>query len=258
MNILPLWKSHYSGNSILTLEKEYTKDKETIGPRSLLLLAKENNIKEVFVADDGFTGFFQGYKHANELGLNFRFGLRLIITDDASIKKEESTKNESKIILFMRNNDGYRDLIKVWTYANEKGFYYKPRLDWNNLCELLTPNLLLCFPFYDSFIFNNSLTFSEIVPNLKCKSLQKAVFFRENNQLPFDNLIANRLEEFIKTDSRFEIQDAQSIMYEKRSDFKAFMVFKCIQNRSKLEKPEMQHMSSNNFCLEAWKEKHGT
>ena len=250
MDSIPLWKSHYSlGRSIFTVEKDHG---ET-GPRSLLALCKENKIKDVTLVEDNFSSFVEAIKNSKTLGLNLHYGIRFTITDNAT-QKECSLKNESKIILFIKNNQGYKDLIKIWAWANEKGFYYQPRIDWEILCELLTPNILVTFPFYDSFICQNNLTFAQIVPDFNCPAIDKVIFFKEENELPFDSIIAGKLEEFVKTDARFSIQKAQSVFYENKADFLTYMTFRCINKQSRLSKPELSHMSSNTFCLERWKE----
>lgn len=248
--ILPIFKSHYSiGKSILTLELKHGE----IGPRSIFNLCLDNDIKDVILVEDGFTGFYEAYQNAKKLSLELFFGLRLIITDEA-IPEEKSLLNESKIILFIKNNNGYRDLIKVWKWAYEKGFYYQPRIDWKILPELLTENLLLVIPFYDSFIFQNSLTFSNIAP----QNIDNVIFLKESNELPFDDIISNKIDEYIfisGNNKKLKVQDAQSIFYEKREDFLAYQTVRCIHNKSKLSKPELRHMSSDSFCLEHWKEK---
>jgi hypothetical protein len=181
MQKVPLWTSHYSGRSILTLDKESSE----VGPRSILDLCKKNNIKDVYLVESVMTGFLEAYTNCKELNLNLRFGLKLIITDDAS-GKEDSLKNESKIILFIKNSKGYKDLIKVWAWAYENGFYYVPRIDWKNFNKLITNNLIVAFPFYDSFVAKNTLTFSEIIPSLNAR---QHTFFVEENGLPFDGII---------------------------------------------------------------------
>ena len=51
---------------------------------------------------------------------------------------------------------------------------------------------------------------------------------------------------------------SQTIYYKDKKDFKAYLTFKCINNRSVLDKPQFDHMCSDEFCFESWKEKHGS
>ena len=65
--VVPLFKSHYSlGRSILTLEKVgETPDNY---PDSILDIAKENELKKIFLVDVNMSGFLQGYSNAKEAG----------------------------------------------------------------------------------------------------------------------------------------------------------------------------------------------
>jgi DNA polymerase III subunit alpha len=250
MQKIPLWTSHYSGRSILTLEKESPE----IGPKSILDICKKNQINDVYLIESSMTGFLEAYSNCKDLDLNLRFGLKLIITDDSSVK-EESLKNESKIILFIKNSKGYKDLIKVWAWAYENGFYYLPRIDWKNFNNLITDNLTVAFPFYDSFVAKNTMTFSEIMPSL---SGRPHTFFVEDNDLPFDNLIKEALELYCSADHGCTLTPAQSIFYENSENFKAYQTFRCILNKSKLPKPELEYMSSDTFNFKRWKEENGS
>lgn len=249
MDILPIWTSHYSGRSILTLEKNHPK----CGARSLLQLAKENSLKDVFLIENCMTGFLEAYSNAKDLELNLRFGLKLTITDDAT-PKEDSLKNESKVILFMKNSEAYKDIIKIWAWANEVGFYYIPRIDWKNFSNLITKNISVAFPFYDSFVAQNALEFSDIVPQLNNVDY---TFFSESHGLPFDHIIKDALAGYCKSENGCDIVDTHSIFYEKNNDFLAYQTFRCILNKTKLNKPEFSYMSVDNFSLEAWRQLNG-
>jgi DNA polymerase III alpha subunit len=50
---------------------------------------------------------------------------------------------------------------------------------------------------------------------------------------------------------------AQSIYYENKEDFLAYLTFRCISERTTLSKPNLEHCSSNEFCAESFKEKYG-
>lgn len=199
------------------------------------------------------TGFLEAYTNSKALDLKLRFGLKLTITDDAK-GKEPSRKNESKVILFIKNEQGYRDLIKIWAWANEDGFYYLPRLDWAAFDKLVTENIVVAFPFYDSFIARNLLSFSEILPSL---SGRKHCFFVEDNGLPFDGVIKEALNKYCSAGNSCHLLNAQSIFYENKEDFKAYQTFRCILNQSSLSNPNFDYMSSDTFSLENWRIKNG-
>jgi DNA polymerase-3 subunit alpha len=163
-------------------------------------------------------------------------------------KTDESRNKNSKIILFFKNKKGYESLTKLFSTAAKDGFYYEPRLDYSILKQNWSDNLILAIPFYDSFIFNNTLKNSICVPQF---DFTKPVIFIENNDLPFDLIIKDKMLSFAK-ENKLEIFNTKSIYYNSRKDFKTYLTFRCINNRSVLNKPEIEHMSSNEFCFESW------
>ena len=249
---LPLFKSHYSlGKSILTLAKAGSSDPEE--PSSIIDIAKKLNLDKIYLVDDSISGFLEAYKSCEDAKLDLRFGLRLTVCDDIESKTAESRDKEHKIIIFTKNTEGYYNLIKISTLASIDGFYYYPRIDCKNLKRLWNDkNLILCIPFYDSYIFKNNLTYSICIPDF---SFCNPTYFIEDNNLPFDQILKSKIEE-AATDKKLIVK-SQSIYYENKEDFLAYLTFRCISERTTLNKPNLDHCSSNEFCAESFKEKYG-
>jgi len=254
MNILPIFKSHYSiGRSILTLEDEEYSEKY---PDSIIQIAKDNNFKTLYLVEDNMTSFLQAYTNTKKYNINLRYGLRLTITDNILEKKEDNKNKNSKVIIFFKNDKGYRKLIKLFSIAAKEGFYYEPRIDYKTLKENWSDeDLLLCIPFYDSFIFNNLLRGYLCMPEIE---FTKPIFFLEENEMPFDKLLRNKVIEYTEK-NKCDTIEVKSIYYKLRKDFKSYLTFRCINSRTTLNKPELEHMTSTEFCFENWleKTKHG-
>ena len=251
--LVPLFKSHYSlGRSILTLEK--AGDPQNNYPDSIIDIAKENNLKKIFLIDDNMSGFLQAYTNCKEVGIELVFGLRLSVCSDMLQKDEESKNETCKYIIIIKNLEGYKKLVKIYTKASKEGFYYYPRIDFKFLNKIWNKkDLQMAIPFYDSFIFNNVMGSAFCIPDF---NKIKPVFFLEDNDLPFDNLVRRRVE--LYCESKYETTEVKSIYYKNKKDFKAYLTFKCINNRSVLDKPQFDHMCSSEFSFESWKEKNGT
>ena len=64
MDVLPLFKSHYSiGRSILTLEDEPQAESY---PDSIINIVKDNSLKELFLVEDNMTSFLQAYTNCKK------------------------------------------------------------------------------------------------------------------------------------------------------------------------------------------------
>jgi len=249
MDVIPLFKSHYSlGRSILTLESAGNSPED--GPDSIVDIAKSNKLKEVFLVDDSMGGFLEAYTNLAESKIKLIFGTRLTICEDHTKKNEEAISTSSKYVIFCKNKRGYERLIKIYSEAAKEGFYYEPRTDFTQLKKYwANEDLLLAVPFYDSFIYYNNLSSRNCIPDF---SFCDPVFFTEENDLPYDNILLSLVESYV--DGKHQMRKCKSVYYKDKAHFKAYLTFRCINNRSTLEKPELNNMCSDTFCLESWKE----
>lgn len=249
MNVLPIFKTQYSvGRSILTLAEPDDGGINENYPVSIFDIAKKNELKEVIVVDESISGFLEAHQSAKKAKVKLIYGVQLRCIENILAKSDASLKTISKIIIFMKNTAAYADLIKITSCAAKQGFYYKPNIDFAHLRALWTPNLTLAVPFYDSFLFRNTLQGYLCVPNF---SFAEPVFFLENSGLPFDRLIQEKVRTYAASISAPTLP-ARSIYYYNRSDFLAYLTFRCIHERTSLEKPELEHCASDNFCFEEW------
>ena len=247
--VLPLFKSHYSlGRSILTLNA--MKSSIEGGPRSAIDICLENEIERLFLVEDGMGGFLEAYINCKEAKMKFSFGLRITICEDRLTKNEDSIATSSKYIIFAKNTSGYKKLIKIYSDAAKEGFYYEPRTDFSILRDIWSDKeLMLCVPFYDSFLYKNILYNHYCITDF---SFTKPVFFLEDNDLFTDLVMRENISSFCK--ESYETTEVKSVFYENKQDFKTYLTFRCINNRTTLNKPQLDHMSSDEFCIESWKE----
>jgi len=124
-------------------------------------------------------------------------------------------------------------------------------VDFNSIKSLWTKNLTLAVPFYDSFLFNNNMTCRNCIPSTE---IPPEVYFLERNDLPFDESIRSIVKKYAK-DS--EVVETQSIYYETPDDFLPYLTMRCIGKRSVISKPQLDHMSSDTFNLNHWRDRHG-
>lgn len=250
--MLPLFKSHFSiGKSILTLD-DPSSQKEGKSD-SVFSIVKENKLKEVILVEDSLTGFLQAKKVSDSMGVKLIFGLRLDMCENAKLNpKEESNSSRHKIVIFAKNSEGCKLLNAIYSEAFSEAFNAVDqkilKKYWNN------KHLALAIPFYDSFIFNNTMKFSSCTPNF---SFTKPTFFIESNGLPFDLLLRSRVIKYAE-ENKYKTESVKSIYYKSKKDVSALQTYKCITGRSfgnrTLSKPNLDHFGSNEFSFESWKE----
>lgn len=249
-NIIPLFYDQSSFKSILTFEAK----EGTTGPRSIVALCKENGIKNCVAISKNFSTFLDAWKNLKAIDVKLIWGIEFTFCDDAKTHTDESRNNEHKVIIFMKDKNGYEDLLKIYTacHANPENKYYVQRFDFKQLKPLWTDNLILALPFFDSFIARNLLTYnSAIVPDF---SFAKPIIFREvGSNLPFEHLIHGAVDRYVK-DAGLETFDAKTIYYKERADFRAYSVYRAIMNKELHSKPNLEHFGSQEFCWENYKE----
>jgi DNA polymerase III alpha subunit len=247
--MLPLFRSNYSLTSILTLSAaSVSKERKSNTPDSIFDICLDFDIKDVFIVDKNLTGLVEAYENSKKANLNLRFGYRVNLCQDISNKTPDSVLTESTFIIFATKNS-FLDLIKLHNISTTAGMFdNRPRLDFKTLKKEWSKNLCLAIPFYDSYVYYNLLHGRQCVPEL---DFTDPTYFLEDNGLPFDNLLINHIQCTIKDQ---EIIQSKTIYYRDRKDFKSYMTYRCILNRTTFQKPELSHFGSQEFCMEAWKE----
>lgn len=248
-NCVPIFCSDASlGDSILTCVAPHD-ELEVEEPISILTIIKKYQLKQIFLCDTFFSNFVTTYKECNKLNCQLIFGVKFKIVSNAKDQSEESQKTESSVRVWMKNSEGYKDLIKLYStiHANKDNFYYYSRGDWKILQDFWTDNLILTIPFYSSFLANNFLKYEwKSIPEF---GKIKPIFEISQMGLPFDNFIENKTSFYAK-DNNYEILNTDLIYYYAKNDFEAFLTNKCIHARTTMEKPELEFMSSDKFCFE--------
>ena len=86
--MIPLFKSHYSlGRSILTLEDKPERDEY---PDSIIQIAKQNKLKEIFLVEDNMSSFLEAYTNCKNNDIKLNYGLRISVTESMADKTDES------------------------------------------------------------------------------------------------------------------------------------------------------------------------
>lgn len=267
--MIPIFSTHHSAKSILTFDdpdeiidlqikngipKEQAKNLLDTESVSVFNIAREYGLKEIYVADSSFSGFIKAYTTAQKNKISLRYGIKFWVSQNLSEKTDESIRTESKITIWMLNSAAEKDLIKLYNHSWQKdNFYYQNRLDWVVLRKLWTPNLGLSIDFYDGFLAQNLLKNGCCVPDL---GFTEPVFDLCEMELPFDGLIDQKTLSFC-AENKYETRRVHPVYYYSRADSRAYQVFRCIKERTTLQKPNLNHFSSNNFCWQSFCEKTG-
>ena len=103
-----------------------------IGLDKLVGFAKEQNIPSVAITDHGnIFGAVKFFQKCKKAGIKPVLGIETYFTEDANIKS--ASNKYYHLILLVKNEVGYRNLCKLISFSYQKGFYFKPRIDYKIL-----------------------------------------------------------------------------------------------------------------------------
>ena len=245
--MIPLFKSHYSiGKSILTLNPPGSSDPS--GPDSIFDILLDNKINNLFLIEDVPTGFLAARKQSFANDIKFIFGLRMSFC--CQLNEEPS---QHKCIIIAKSDNGCKLLNIIYSdiFCNFSGVgnFNLLKKYWSDA------DLMLCIPFYDSFLYKNSFTFSSCAPDF---SFCDPIFFTESNGLPIDSYLLDLVKTYCSKYG-YQTLNSKSIYYKNRDDVEALQTYKCICNRSfgrnkSLSNPMLEGFGSDEFCFESWLE----
>lgn len=101
--------------------------------KNLVQKAKDLGQPALAITDHGYMyGIVQFYDACKAAGIKPILGVELYTTQDIHEKKD---RNTGHIILLAKNEQGYKNLVKIESIAAVEGFYYRPRTDLKVLKE---------------------------------------------------------------------------------------------------------------------------
>lgn len=103
----------------------------------MIRIAKEAKMPAIAVTDHGnMYGAIELYKECKKAGIKPIIGCEVYVAERRMEDKEPGTDNKRyHLILLAKNLKGYKNLMRIVTEANLKGYYYKPRVDMELLKE---------------------------------------------------------------------------------------------------------------------------
>ncbi|MCK4650499.1 DNA polymerase III subunit alpha [Candidatus Pacearchaeota archaeon] len=86
----------------------------------------------VAITEHGNMGaVIKKYKAAKKAGVKLIFGCEIYVCDDIGIKNKDEKRYH--LVLLAKDLEGYQNLVRLVSIANNEGFYYRARLDRNLL-----------------------------------------------------------------------------------------------------------------------------
>lgn len=122
----------------LHLHSQYSILDSTIGIADLVDRAEEYGMSAVALTDQGnLFGAVDFYKACKKKKVKPIIGCELYVASHSrhEKKREPGQPHGYQLVLLAKDNEGYRNLCKLSSYAHLEGFYYTPRIDKELLAQ---------------------------------------------------------------------------------------------------------------------------
>jgi DNA polymerase-3 subunit alpha len=97
---------------------------------------KELGMHAVAITDHGVMfGVVDFYKAAKKAGVKPIIGCEVYVAPNSRFDKVVSEKNAGHLVLLVKNEIGYQNLIKLVSLGFTEGYYYRPRIDYPLLAK---------------------------------------------------------------------------------------------------------------------------
>ncbi|MBO3444664.1 DNA polymerase III subunit alpha [Clostridium sp. CCUG 7971] len=225
--------------------------------KKLVGRAKELNMSSIAITDHGcMFGVIDFYKTAKKEGIKPIVGCE-VYTAPRTLKDKDPNydKRQGHLILLAKNMDGYKNLIKLVSTSYVEGFYYKPRVDMDELKK-----------YNDGIIALSACLAGDVSQALmdrnydkaKSKALEYRDIFGEENfyleiqdhNLPEQREVNSGLVKLSK-ETGIPLVATNDVHYVNKEDAKIHDVLMCIQMGKTVNDPNRMRFGSDEFYLKS-------
>ncbi len=221
----------------------------------LIEAVKQDGSEAVAITDHGVMyGAIEFYQKCKKAGIKPIIGVEAYLAPGSRFDKltREHEKTNYHILLLAKNNQGYKNLIKLTSIAHLEGFYYKPRIDWEVL-EKYHEGLIACTACLGGEI--PTLIKHGKIAKAEKRAIEYQALFGKGNfylelmdhpELP-EQPIVN--EQLIKFSRQLDIPlvATNDVHYLSQEDDEAQDILLCLQNKKKKEDTDRMNMTGANF-----------
>lgn len=200
-------------------------------------------------------GCVEFYNEAKEQGIKPIIGCEIYVAAKSMYDKTNNKENETHhLVLLVKNESGYKNLMKIVSKASIDGFYYKPRVDHDFLRQhsegIIASSACLGGEVQSNILNGNIKKASEVA--LLYKDIFKDGFYLElqyhniNEQLKVN-------EELLKLSKELDIPliCTNDIHYINKEDSKAHDILLCVQTGKTVDEENRMRYPSNEFYIKS-------
>lgn len=220
----------------------------------LVATAKELDMPAIAITDHGaLYGIVDFYEECKKQGIKPIIGIETYVAPNLS-KENEGVREYSHLILLAKNNTGLKNLMKLSTLAFTKGFYYKPRIDYD-LLEQYSEGLICqsaCLAGdIPTYLLNNQYEDAKALAT-RLKGIFGDDFYIEiqNHGIAEELVVLPRLVSLAR-ELDIKLIATNDIHYVNKEDAKYQDILLCVQTISYFDDENRMRMNADEFYLKS-------
>jgi DNA polymerase III subunit alpha len=222
----------------------------------MIRYAKEQGSPAVAITDHGtMYGVIEFYEKCKKAGIKPIIGVETYLAPRGR-KTKESVEDRANhhLLLLAKNNEGYKNLIKLVSAAHLEGFYYKPRIDWEIL-QQYHGGLIACTACLGGEIPH--LVEARQMDKAKKRILEYNELFGQGNfflelqdhpNLEGQDFLNKTLIQFSQ-ELGIPLVATNDVHYLRKEDAEAQDILLCLQNKKKVEDEDRLNMLGNDLSM---------
>lgn len=222
----------------------------------LIKRAKELGMESIAITDHGVMyGCVEFYKQAKENGIKPILGCEVYVAGKSMhIKNPDKDNGTYHLVLLVKNEIGYKNLMEIVSTASIEGFYYKPRIDHDFLRShgegLIALSACLGGEVQKNIINNNYEKAKEIA--ILYKDIFKDGFYLElQNHGIEEQQTVNKENIRLSKELGIPLVATNDVHYINQEDSKAHDILMCIQTGKTVDDENRRRYPSNQFYLKS-------
>ncbi len=224
----------------------------------LLAKAVEYRMPALAIADHGnIFGAIEFYEAAVRAGVKPIIGCECYVAPGSRFDKSptQGRKGMSHLVLFAKDEAGYRNLLKLISLANIEGFYYKPRMDKESLSKYAQGLIATsaCLKGEVAWTlrnegYNNALKVADDLEQI----FGKGNFYLElmENGIPEQKQVNEGLIK-IGNELKIPLIATNDVHYLERAHASAHEALLCVQTQTTLDDPNRMRMTTDEFYFKS-------
>ncbi len=218
---------------------------------------KELGMNAIAITDHGsMFGVVDFYKAAKKKGIKPIIGCEVYTAPRKMVDKDpQRDKNQGHLVLLAKNEEGYQNIIKLVSNGFLEGFYYKPRIDYDELAKYSSGIICLsaCLAGdIQQFLLQDQYEQAKTLA-LRLKAMfEEDSFYLElqDHNMPEQKKVNLELLKLSK-ETGIPLVATNDAHYINKEDAKAHDILLCIQTGKLIEDKERMRFPNDEFYLKA-------